>query len=190
MCCFPGDNRLSSKRSHEPRGQVVLGLSQPRKPPILARWSWIPVVQLLRGAVDARPDVFVGDFALKHDHVEALRKEQRAQRYLAAVGPRQHVRVTQDLAVGVARWWYRIAALRTPADPAGAADVGADPAAPPALGQCARQRKKSQRYALAFPKSRWSRWTHSGRVRPGWITSVPVRPPGPCRHRSCRGSRR
>lgn len=60
-------------------------------------------MQLLRGAVDTRSDTVVGEFALHYDQVEALREEQRPQRYLATVRPHWHVRVAQNFAVGVAR---------------------------------------------------------------------------------------
>src|SRR6185437_9442853 len=104
MCCLPGDNRLGAQQSHEPRSGAVFSITQPHQAPICTGAHGLPRAHLVPVAMVAGLHRFFGEVAERHLQIEALREKQRPQRSLATIAPRWHVRVTVNLAVGVARW--------------------------------------------------------------------------------------
>jgi len=104
MCCLPGDDRLGSKRSHEPCGRAIFGITLPHQAPICAGANGLPRAHLVPVTVVAGLHGFFGEVAKRHLQVESLREEKRAQRSLATISPHRHVRMAQNLSVGIAGW--------------------------------------------------------------------------------------
>lgn len=104
MVSVVGFSDRARQRPHEPCTEAVFGLPEPGEAPVVAWCCRGPVVQLLGGTIDARSDGLFGKLALNHDQVETLREEKRSQRSLATISPYRHVRMAQNLAVGVAGW--------------------------------------------------------------------------------------